>query len=142
MHDGVYMPAYVFAPKYPAQLCVPVADVAMRRQLGLRSSSRGLLNCPRYNMSTYGRRVFCFAAPYVWNSLPEHYLAPATAFCDKFSSFVNESGLLQFVLEPTRHENILDVLLTNVPDLISDLQVQCPLTVSYTHLTLPTIYSV
>ena len=25
-----------------------------------------------YNMSNYGRRAFCFAGPYVWNSLPEH----------------------------------------------------------------------
>jgi len=49
----------------------PVADVAGRRQL--RSASRGLLNnFPRYNMSNYGRRAFCFAGPYVWNSLPEH----------------------------------------------------------------------
>ena len=39
------------APKYLAELCVPVADVAGCRQL--RSASRGLLN-------------------YVWNSLPEH----------------------------------------------------------------------
>jgi len=59
-----------------------------------------------------------------------HYSAPATPFYDKFLSFVNESGLLQFVSEPTRHENILDILLTNVPDLISDLQVQCPLSTS------------
>jgi len=42
-------------------------------------------------------------------------------------SFVNESGLLEFVLEPTRHENTLDLPLTNVPNLTSDLQVQCPL---------------
>jgi len=25
-----------------------------------------------YNMSNYGRRAFCFAGRYVWNSLPEH----------------------------------------------------------------------
>jgi len=46
------------------------ADVAGRRQL--RSASRRLLNFPRYNMSNYARRAFCFAGPYVWNSLPEH----------------------------------------------------------------------
>ena len=57
-------------PKYLAELCVSVADVAGRRQL--RSASRGLLNFPRYNMSNYGRRAFCFAGPYVWNSFPEH----------------------------------------------------------------------
>ena len=58
------------APKYLAELCVPVADVAGRRQL--RSASRGLLNFPRYNVSNYGLRAFCFTGPYVWNSLPEH----------------------------------------------------------------------
>ena len=47
-----------------------VAGVAGRRQL--RSASRRLLNFPRYNVSNYGRRAFCFAGPYVWNSLPEH----------------------------------------------------------------------
>jgi len=55
------------APKYLAELFVPVADVAGRRQL--RSAGRGLLNFPRYNMSNYGRRAFCFAGSYVWNSL-------------------------------------------------------------------------
>ena len=46
------------APKYLAELCVPVAG---RRQL--RSASRGHLNFPRYNVSNYGRRAFCFAGP-------------------------------------------------------------------------------
>jgi len=55
---------------YRSELCVPVADVAGHGQL--RSASRGLLNFPRYNMSNYGRRAFCFAGPYVWNSIPEH----------------------------------------------------------------------
>jgi len=57
-------------PLHLAELCVPAADVAGRRQL--RSASRGLLNFPRYNMPNYGRRAFCFAGPHVWNSLPEH----------------------------------------------------------------------
>ena len=51
-------------------IATPVAGVAGRRQL--RSASRELLNFPRYNMSNCGRRAFCFAGPYVWNSLPEH----------------------------------------------------------------------
>ena len=51
-------------------------------------------------------------------------------FYDMFIRFVNENGLLQFVSEPTRHENILDLVLTNEPNLISDLQVQCPLSTS------------
>jgi len=47
----VYKCLHGLAPKYVAELCVPVADVAGRRQL--RSASRGLLNFPRYNMSNY-----------------------------------------------------------------------------------------
>jgi len=39
---------------------------------------------------------------------------------------INESGLLQYVLEPTRQSNILDLLLTNDSKLISGLQVECP----------------
>jgi len=66
----VYKCLHGLALKYLAELCVPVADVAGRRQL--RSASRGLLNFPRYNVSNYGRRAFCFAGPYMWNSLPEH----------------------------------------------------------------------
>ena len=59
----VYKCLHGLAPKYLAELCVPVADVAGRRQL--RSASRGLLNFSRYNMSNYSRRAFCFAGPYV-----------------------------------------------------------------------------
>jgi len=66
----VYKCLHVLAPQYLAELCVPVADVAGRRQL--RSASRGLLNFPRYNMTYYGRRAFSFAGPYAWNSLPEN----------------------------------------------------------------------
>ena len=48
-----------------------------RRHLRMLS---GAVNCvllaedfwiSRYSMSNYGRRAFCFAGPYVWNSLPE-----------------------------------------------------------------------
>ena len=55
-----------------------------------------------------------------------HYSAPANRFYDKFLNFINESGLLQYVLEPTRHSNILDLLFTNDSNLISGLQVECP----------------
>jgi len=61
----VYKCLHGLAPKY-----LPVADVAGRHQR--RSASQGLLNFPRNKMSNYGRRAFCFAGPYVWNSLPEH----------------------------------------------------------------------
>ena len=66
----VYKCLHVLAPQYLAELCVPVADVAGRRQL--RSASRGLLNFPRYNKTNYGRRAFSFTSPYAWNSLPEN----------------------------------------------------------------------
>jgi len=52
----VYKCLHGLAPKYLAELCVPVADVARRRQL--RSASRGLLNFPRFNLSNYGRSTF------------------------------------------------------------------------------------
>jgi len=41
-----------FAPRYLAELCVPVADVMGRRNL--RSATRDLLKFPRYNMTCYG----------------------------------------------------------------------------------------
>ena len=62
-YSFVYKSLHGLAPKYLAELCVPVADVAGRRQL--RSASRGLLNVPRYNTSNYGRRAFSFAGPFV-----------------------------------------------------------------------------
>ena len=48
----VYKCRHGLAPKYLAELFVPVADVAGRRQQ--RSASRGLLNFSRYNMSVGG----------------------------------------------------------------------------------------
>ena len=47
----VYKCLHHLAPQYLSELCVPVADVAGRRQL--HSASRGLLYFPRYNMTTY-----------------------------------------------------------------------------------------
>jgi len=58
------------APRYLAELCVPVADVTPRRKL--RSATRGLLDFPRYSMKNYGRRTFSYAGLHAWNSLPEH----------------------------------------------------------------------
>ena len=36
----------------------------------LRSSDKCLLNTPRWNLATYGRRSFASAAPVLWNALP------------------------------------------------------------------------
>jgi len=83
----VYKCLHGLAPKYLAELCVPVADVVGRRQL--RSASRGHLNFPRYNMSNYGRRAFCFAGPYVRNSLPEHIRQSTSMAVFKQSVFLS-----------------------------------------------------
>ena len=58
----VYKCLHGLAPQYLSELCVPVTDVAGRRQL--RSASRELLYFPRYNMSNYGRRAFFYAGPH------------------------------------------------------------------------------
>ena len=54
----VYKCMHGLAPQYLSELCVPVADVAGRRQL--RSASRGLLYFPRYNITTADT---CFCTP-------------------------------------------------------------------------------
>jgi len=61
-------------PPYLVELCHPVADVATRQHL--RSATRLLLVVLRYQLSTYGRRVFSMAGPSVWNSLPESLRDP------------------------------------------------------------------
>ena len=93
----VYKCLHRLAPKYLAELCVPVADVAGRRQLP--SASRRLLNFPCYNVSNYGLRAFCFA----WNSLPEH-IRQSTSIA------VFKRSLKTFLLQQTwriRDNNIL-----------------------------------
>ena len=67
----VYKCLHGLAPQYLSELCVPVADVAGRRQL--RSVRRGLLYFPRYNMSNYCRHAFSYAGPHrhAWNLLAE-----------------------------------------------------------------------
>jgi len=57
-------------PRCLGELCVPVADVMGHGNL--RSATRGPLNFPRYNMTSYGRRAFSYAGSHAWNSLPEH----------------------------------------------------------------------
>lgn len=55
------------APRY---LC----DLIQRYEPGrtLRSGTKNLLRIPRTNTRTLGRRAFTYAAPSVWNDLPEH----------------------------------------------------------------------
>jgi len=81
-HCGTMLVVYIYkclhglAPKYLADLCVPVAEVAGRRQL--RSACRGLLDLPRFNMSNYGRRAFSFAGPHTCNLLPDQLRTSAS----------------------------------------------------------------
>jgi len=47
-----------------------LADIDGRRHL--RSARRGLLDVPRVELSTYGRRSFSYAGPSAWNALPDY----------------------------------------------------------------------
>ena len=53
-------------PEYLQELLIPV-----RHQKSLRSSKRNLLKIPNFQLKTGGKRSFSFAAPTIWNSLPE-----------------------------------------------------------------------
>ena len=58
------------APRYLADYCVPVSEVAGRQHL--RSARCHQLSVPRVRCSTFGTRAFSVAGPGVWNSLPDH----------------------------------------------------------------------
>jgi len=51
------------APKYLADCCIAVSDIARRQRL--RSAHRRQLDVPRYQRSTLGRRAFSAAGPIV-----------------------------------------------------------------------------
>ena len=54
------------APQYLADLLVPYNS---SRQL--RSSNKSMLKVPKTKIKTFGSRAFTYAAPTVWNALPE-----------------------------------------------------------------------
>jgi len=60
----------------------------------------------------------------------DNYTAPNEPCYNLFMSFVNNNGLQQYVSEPTRFGNILDLILTFNTYLISDVSVQCPFSTS------------
>ena len=64
----VYRCLHGLAPVYLSELCRPTAEIEGRRHL--RSAARGLFDLPRFNLSSYGKRAFSYAAPAMWNSLP------------------------------------------------------------------------
>ena len=55
------------APQYLADLFVPYKS---SRQL--RSFNKSMLKVPKTNTKTFGSRAFTYAAPTVWNALPEY----------------------------------------------------------------------
>lgn len=62
-----YKALHEMAPTYVADLLNRY--IPARR---LRSSSKKLLVVPTIRTKTYGQRAFSYAAPYLWNLLPEH----------------------------------------------------------------------
>ena len=55
------------APQYLSDLLVPY-----HKERELRSSSQAKLDKPTTKLKTYGDRSFAYAAPTLWNKLPEH----------------------------------------------------------------------
>jgi len=55
---------------YLTDYCVPVDDISGH----LRSAVVHQLTVPRVRRNKFGSRVFVFAGPTVWNSLPEYLL--------------------------------------------------------------------
>ena len=54
-----------------------------------------------------------------WGEVPKCYDALSTVFCD----IVDDYFLQQMVFEPTRSENILDLILTNTPECLMNITV-------------------
>jgi hypothetical protein len=55
------------APHYINNMLKPYTPSA-----NLRSSSKGLLTIPSVKLVNYGERSFSYAAPKLWNALPEY----------------------------------------------------------------------
>ena len=66
----VYNCQHGMAPTHLEELCLPVSDIDGRRHL--RSARRGLLDVPRVELSTYGRRPFSYAGPSAWSALSDY----------------------------------------------------------------------
>ena len=57
----------------------------------------------------------------------DRFKAPAYNVQDLFLQFTLSSGFSQLVNEPTRQDNILDLVLCNEPLLISSVDIQSPI---------------
>ena len=82
-----------------------------------------LLNQSLANVPTSTNLVLCgdFNAPDInWNSVvPLSSYQPSVTLCD----LINDFGLIQLVQDPTRVDNILDLLLTNTPAILDHVNV-------------------
>ena len=95
----VYRCLYGQAPCYLADHLIPASDAAPRRGR-LRCANRNCLTVPRCRLSTYGCRVFDYAGPTVWNSLPDDSLPDELRNSDSFDNVLNGSRK-QFSLAAT-----------------------------------------
>ena len=48
------------------------------------SATLGLLDKPRYELETHGRRAFSYAGPSAWNSLPAHLRSQNVTIINNF----------------------------------------------------------
>jgi len=101
---------------------VTVSDIDGRWHL--RSARRGLLDVPRVELSTYGRRSFSYANPSAWNALPD-YLKNSTLSLSVirnqlkhflFSSYYSTPSVFEVITE-TRYINYLLTYLLTVTKL-------------------------
>ena len=77
------------APQYLLDVYQPVSDVTSQRHL--RFAGRRLLNVPHQKRSTFARRAFSVAGPWVWNSLADYLRDPAVSrdtFCKHLKTFL------------------------------------------------------
>ncbi|XP_065645625.1 uncharacterized protein LOC136076089 [Hydra vulgaris] len=59
-----------------------------------------------------------------------NYASPNEKCHNLFLTLVNSLGMHQYVLEPTRENNILDLVLSNIISLLSNISVECPFSTS------------
>lgn len=71
-------------PDYLQELLIP-----LRHRRSLRSSGKNLLQIPKFKLKSGGQRSFSFAAPTIWNSLPDEIKSMnLTAFKKNLKTFL------------------------------------------------------
>ena len=66
----VFRCLHKMAPEYLSTYCQPVSGISGRRHM--RSADCGHLDFPHVKLASYGGRLFAYAGPSNWNSLPAH----------------------------------------------------------------------